>query len=135
MKSKKALIVLTIVMFAVMIFNTVFEIKDAFFHNVEEVPTGTLTATYPSPNGSEKVNVYVVKNPLGSAVRCEAVSDGKTRNIYWEVGTDKATVAWLDKTVVYINGKTLDVYKSAYDSRDINEELDRHLEERYTVYQ
>ncbi len=135
MRSKRALTILTLIMFIVMIFNTVGVVLDTFFYTVEDVPTGTLTATYPSPSGSGTVNVYVIKNPLGDAVRCEAVSDGKTRNIYWEVGTDKATVAWLDKTIVYINGKTLDIHKSTYDSREINEELDRHLEERYTVYQ
>ena len=135
MKSKKALIILGIAMFFVMIFNTVGVVLDTFFYTVEDVPRGEFVATYPSPYGDAKVDVYVVKNPISNAVRCEVVKGEETRNLYWEVGADKASVTWLDKTIVYINGRTLDINKSEYDSRNINDELDKHLEERYTVYQ
>ncbi len=135
MKSKKALIILGAIMFFVMIFNTVGLVLDTFFYTVDDVPTGEFVAAYSSPYGDAKINVYVVKNPIANAVRCEVVSGEKTRSFYWEVGADKASVTWLDKEIVYINGRTLDINKSEYDSRSINDRLDKHLEERYTVYQ
>ncbi len=135
MKSKKTLVILALITFLVTLFNIIGIVGDTFFYSIQEVPQGKKVATYKSAVSDDRVDVYLIENPKGDAIRCEAVSGDKSRNIYWEVGGAVPTVAWVDKTIVYINGKSLDIHKSKFDSRDVNEKLDRHLEERYTVNQ
>ena len=140
MKSKKVLIVLTALAMLIMLVNVAFAVSDTFFYTIDEVPEGKLIESFPSSFGKEQVNVYLVENPLGNAVRCEAVlADGTTRNFYWEVGSSGLRVTWMDETTVYIqnnnnNNRTLDIYKGHYDSRDVIEELDRHFDEQLTEY-
>ena len=119
----------------IMVFNMVCMASDTFFYSINDIPEGKLVAEYPSNYGTESVNVYLIENPLGDAIRCEAeLADGSVRNFYWEVGANSAMVTWLNKDQVYIKvGEkvgTYDVYKSTYDSRDVNEELEHHLDEQ-----
>ncbi|MBQ8550110.1 MAG: hypothetical protein IKL44_00515 [Clostridia bacterium] len=129
MKSKKVLIILTVIAIAVTVFNTVGMVFDTFFYTMEDLPKGTLRDACTSPDGTKVVNTYVVENPLGNAVRCEVVEDGKTRNFYWEIGVDSVNVTWTNNELVYINGKYYD-YRNTYDSRAINEELNKYMKDR-----
>jgi hypothetical protein len=130
MKSKKALIILTIIAFAVTIFNTVGMVFDTFFYTMEDLPKGTFCDTDTSPDGTKVVNAYVIENPLGNAVRCEVVEGGETRNFFWKVGAESANVQFTDNDRVYINGDYY-YYKGTYDSRKINEELDQYIKNRF----
>ncbi|MBR6693585.1 MAG: hypothetical protein IKL62_01385 [Clostridia bacterium] len=137
MKSKRVLIILTALAMLVMLFNTVCLVSDTFFYSIDDIPEGKFVRSVPSNYGNEKVNVYLVENPLGNAVRLEAVlDDGQTRNFYWEVGVSDVKVTWIGQTTVYFqdSDRTLDVYKSVYDSRAVNEELDKHFDEQLTEY-
>ena len=90
-----------------------------FFIDTNHLPTGTLIASYPSPDGTFTVNVYECESNATSAnsLRAEVVTEGKTRNIYWQYDESLYSVEWISEKVVSINGVQLDVLSDIYDWR------------------
>ncbi len=130
MKTKRILIVLGIIAGIVISFNTVCDVIDTFFYNMEDLPNGKLLESVESPDGDKAASVYLIENALGTAVRCSVDDGEEQKNIYWQTDERKAEIRWLDDESILINGVTLNVTDGSYDSRKINEELDLFLNEK-----
>lgn len=90
------------------------------FPSMENLPTGDLLNSYPSPNGENLINVYLCDGgaTVDFAIRGEVVRlDGTKKNIYWEYHCDQADVEWLSDDTVVINDQTLNIYTDVYDWR------------------
>lgn len=80
-----------------------FAVKGSLFTDISELPTGTLYNSSISPSGEKIMNIYVVKNNLGVAIRGEIVSDSTSHNIFWQTGIDDVDALWLNDDTVVIN--------------------------------
>ena len=104
--------------FVVMAFNLVVTVKNGVFYYIDELPVGELVSSVQSPDGQKMLNIYLVENKIGAAVRGEVVgADDKAKNIFWQTETDAVNSAWVDEIIVIINDVVLDVRGSTYDSR------------------
>lgn len=90
-----------------------------FFVDTEHLPTGTLIASFPSPDAVYTVNVYECRGNATSAdsLRAEVITNDGTRNIYWQYDDSLRSVEWISENVVSINGIHLDVLSDMYDWR------------------
>lgn len=103
---------------AVLVVNLVFAVKNGAFYYIDELPSGKLMYTLDSPDGEKTLNVYLVENKIGAAVRGEVVcGDERPYNIFWQTDTDSVKSSWIDENIVVINDVILDVRISTYDSR------------------
>ena len=109
---------LYVVAFAVAVFNLIVMVKNGAFFNIEELPKGELMYSVDCPDGQKTLNVYLVKNNLGAAVRGE-ISDGsgKPYNVFWQTDTDDVDSFWIDNDYIAINEVVLNVNEYFYDSR------------------
>lgn len=78
-------------------------VSDGLFTNIAELPTGTLTSSSISPSGEKKLNIYVVENNLGVAVRGEISTASDTYNIFWQTDINSVEAVWLNEDTVVIN--------------------------------
>ena len=105
----------------VLVINMIALLKDEFSYSTDYLPTGEKCAEFLSPEGDKRVEVYLVRNALGVAVRAQYLpNDGETapRNIYWQTDTDITDVKWQSNRHVDINGVVINVDGGyAYDSR------------------
>ncbi len=104
--------------FAVIVFNLVIMVKDGAFFDIEELPEGELMYSVDCPDGEKTLNVYLVENSIGAAVRGE-IANGKDKsyNIFWQTDTNMVNSAWINENLVMINDVLLDVENTTYDSR------------------
>ena len=110
--------ILYLVTALVMVVEIGVSVKNSLFTDIADVPKGTFVESYPCAFCEKKMNVYLVKNKLGMAIRGE-IEDGSTRhNIFWQTGIDSVSVVWLNEDTVQINGIPLNVNdKFGYDCR------------------
>lgn len=102
----------------VMVVEIGFSVKNSLFTDIADVPTGTFMESYPCASCEKKMNVYLVKNNLGTAIRGEIEQDGKKHNIFWQTGIDSVEVKWLNEDTIQINEIPLNVNdKFGYDCR------------------
>lgn len=95
-----------------------FTVKNSIFTDIADVPKGTFVESYPSDYGDKKMNLYMVKNSLGTAIRGEIESDGKKHNIFWQTGIETVDVVWINEDTIMINEIPLDVNDTfGYDCR------------------
>ena len=95
-----------------------FTVKNSIFTDIADVPTGTFVESYPCEHGDKKMNLYMVKNSLGTAIRGEIESDGKKHNIFWQTGIETVDVQWVNEDTIMINEIPLDVNDTfGYDCR------------------
>lgn len=80
-----------------------FAVKGSLFTDIADLPTGTLTQTITSPSGERTMNIYVVKNNIGVAVRGEVVKEEEKHNIFWQTGIDEVEAVWINDSTVFIN--------------------------------
>lgn len=80
-----------------------FAVKGSLFTDISQLPTGTLQSSSSSPSGEKTMNIYVVENNLGIAIRGEIVSDNTSHNIFWQTGIDNVEALWLNDDTVVIN--------------------------------
>lgn len=80
-----------------------FAVKENLFTDIAELPTGVLERSISSPLGHKTLNIYLVKNNLGVAVRGEIATANSAHNIFWQTGIDSVDVVWLDDETVVIN--------------------------------
>ncbi len=88
--------------------------------DMENLPSGELLNSYPSPSGENTVNIYLSDGgaTVDFAIRGEAVkSDGTKKNIYWEYHCSDAQVEWLSDDTVVINDRILNIDTDVYDYR------------------
>lgn len=124
MNKRKHLIFVYVLCTFVVLFNTVFFIKDQFFYSMKNLPQGQFVYSSLSPSGTKSALFYRVDTPEGKAARIELVefdddmSVKKQCNIYWEVGKSSVAVSWESDDVLTVDDKTLDVSKNnVYDCR------------------
>lgn len=96
----KLLYVITAIIIVV---ELVFSVKGSLFTDIAQLPAGALESSSVSPSGEKTLNIYVVKNNLGAAIRGEISTKDNRYNIFWQTGIDTVEVAWLDDTTVVIN--------------------------------
>lgn len=87
--------------------------------SMNSLPEGSLLASYPSPDDSYVLNIYLVNGGATTdyAIRGELKYGESSKNIYWDYHIDHADVAWIDTQTVCINGHVLNVRKDIYDFR------------------
>lgn len=78
-------------------------INGSLFSDISKLPKGDQINSTVSPSGEKTLNIYVVKNNLGSAVRGEIVTEDSCYNIFWQTGIDNVYTQWLDDSTVLIN--------------------------------
>lgn len=87
----------------IVIIELCFAVKGGLFTDIAELPTGTLASSSVSPSGERKLNIYVIKNNLGVAIRGEITSGDDAHNIFWQTGIDEVEAVWLNNDTVMIN--------------------------------
>ena len=80
-----------------------FAVKGSLFTDIADLPTGTLRTASVSPSGEKTMNIYVVENNLGVAVRGEIEQNNTKYNIFWQTGIDEVEAVWLNEDTVVIN--------------------------------
>ena len=80
-----------------------FTVKSSLFTDIAELPTGELESSSVSPSGEKMMNIYVVKNNLGVAIRGEIEQNNQKHNIFWQTGIDTVEAVWLNDDTVVIN--------------------------------
>ena len=95
--------ILYVVTAIIVIVELVFAVKSGLFTDIAELPTGALASSSVSPSGEKQLNIYVVKNNLGVAIRGEISDADGTHNIFWQTGIDNVDAVWLNEDTVIIN--------------------------------
>ena len=129
MKSSLKYAIYYFLVFAVVITNIFFYVKDRFFYTLADLPEGQFLCSSMSPDNNRSAEVYRIDTPRGCAIRVEVKSFdlsnkenvvSEEKNIYWEIDKSVVTVGWEDNNIVTIDNKTLDLSKGeTYDSRRI----------------
>ena len=106
---------LTLIITAV---NVTIAIRDSLFFDINNLPSGDLSYTISSPTGDKTLNIYVVENSIGAAVRGEIVSGDTVKNIFWQTGTEAVNSFWENNDVVNIHQVSINLAQGAvYDCR------------------
>ncbi len=87
----------------VIIVELVFTVKSNLFSDISNLPQGTLKDSIVSPSGEKTMNIYLVDNSIGVAIRGEITEGDKSHNIFWQVDIDDVDAFWLDDEIVVIN--------------------------------
>lgn len=95
--------ILYIITALVVIVELAFAVNGGLFTDIAELPTGTLASSSASPSGEKKLNIYVIKNNLGVAIRGEISNGDNTHNIFWQTGIEEVEAVWLNDDTVVIN--------------------------------
>lgn len=123
---KRILSVLVLLTFFITLFNLVFAVRDSFFYDIEDLPSGEFLYSSMSPSGERTVKFYKVESVMGNAVRGEVISSDKkgnsvSRNIYWKIGPSTVVSGWLDDASISIDGDVVNT--STDDFFDCRREL------------
>ncbi|MBQ8202767.1 MAG: hypothetical protein IJZ75_00610 [Clostridia bacterium] len=106
---------LTLIISAV---NVAITIKDNLFFDINSLPQGNYSYSVASPTGDKVLNIYVVENSLGAAVRGEIVSGGVAKNVFWQTDTAAVASYWENNDVVNVNELSINIAQGAvYDCR------------------
>ncbi len=95
--------ILYVVATLVIVADIIFAVQGSLFTDIAELPTGTLQVSSVSPSGEKTMNIYVVKNNLGVAIRGEIVNGDNSHNIFWQTGIEDVEALWLNNDTVVIN--------------------------------
>ena len=117
MKTRIFFGILYVLAFLVIIANTAFSAVKSLSPDINDLPKGELLFSSLSPSGTSRVDFYLVKNSIGSAIRGERVDGNTHTNIYWETGVDTVNAFWIDEYGIVINEMPLNVVSHKFDSR------------------
>ena len=110
--------ILYVVTAFIIVVNLFFTIKESIFTDINQLPCGTIKNSIVSPEGNRTLNIYIVQNNLGVAIRGEIYTDDGAHNIFWQTGIDTVEAAWLNNSTVVINEIPLDANDTfGYDCR------------------
>ena len=87
----------------IMVIELIFSVKGSLFTDISKLPQGTLLYSFESPSGDKNLNIYVVENNLGVALRGEIQTQSATYNIFWQTDADFQNAYWIDENDVVIN--------------------------------
>lgn len=100
------------------------------FFDISALPKGELLASYPSPAGTYRMEMYLCNGgaTVDYALRGALVDTrtGRARNIYWQYHQSDAAVDWINEETVRISGTVLgedqdivlNITKDRYDYRN-----------------
>ena len=81
------------------------------FFDINALPQGELLASYPSPAGTYRMDMYLCNGGATTdyAVRGALVDarTGRARNIYWQYHQSDAQADWINEETVMISGTVL----------------------------
>ena len=117
MKKNTLFYTLYIITFIVVIFNTVFSVVKSLTPSFSDLPNGEYISTSESPVTDARIDFYLVKNNMGSAVKGEYVDGDIKKTIYWQTNTDTVNVKWTGENTVTINDLPLNIKDEEFDSR------------------
>ena len=105
MKNKTLFLAVYVLAFAVTFVNIVFSLKNYLFSDINDLPRGKCVESVSAPGGYKTVDIYLVKNSLGTAVRGELTfaDTGEHKNIFWQTGISKVIVRWENDDVIFFN--------------------------------
>lgn len=110
--------ILYVITALVVVLNLFFSVEGSIFTDIAKLPKGELEYTAVSPSGERRMNVYLIKNNLGTAIRGEIATQDHTHNIFWQTDIDSVDVYWLDDINIVINGIPINSDDTfGYDSR------------------
>ena len=102
----------------VIIAELVFTVKNSIFTDIADVPKGEFIEAYPCKCCEKKMNIYLVKNSVGTAIRGEIETKSEKYNIFWQTGIEMVDVVWLSDDTVLINEIPINANdKFGYDCR------------------
>ena len=92
------------------------------FFDMSRLPKGDLLTEVYSPDGFYSIKAYLTDGGATTsyAIRGELNfhnNNKNPRNIYWNYRQNEATIEWIDKNTVVINGHELDVPNEKFDYR------------------
>lgn len=96
--------ILYVITAVVVIVELALTVKGSLFTDIADLPVGELSYSAVSPSGEKYMNVYQVKNNLGTAVRGEIVTPDNSHNIFWQTDIETVDVYWVDEQNIVING-------------------------------
>lgn len=117
MKNNILIKVLYILAFLIITANTAISAVKSLTPDINDLPSGELLFSSVSPSGKLKVDFYIVKNNMGSAIRGELIDGDHRTNIYWQTGIDTADVIWQNDYSIIINELPINVLTDKFDSR------------------
>lgn len=102
----------------VVVVNLCFAIKGSLFTDIADLPQGELQNQHYSPSRKKVMNIYLVENDLGVAIRGEIVTSEGKHNVFWQTDIDTVEARWLNEDTVLINDIPLDANDTfGYDCR------------------
>ena len=114
---KKLIFSVYLLAFAVTVINTVFCVRDSVHFSMDNLPLGNEIHSSYSPDGSQILKVYQIKNTIGTAVRAEIADKNGTRNIYWQTDISDVEYSWFNDRTVIINNIRINSVEGSYDCR------------------
>lgn len=119
MKTKPLFIIIYVITLAITLVNLFFTARSSLFADINQLPQGKILYSVTSPAGNKEINVYCIKNSLGSAVRAELKTGNETTNVFWQTGIETVDMYWQNNDVAVINSIPLDVsHGGFYDCRN-----------------
>lgn len=97
--------ILYIVTAILIIVELCFAVRGSLFTDIAKLPEGTLVeeCSSVSPSGEKTLNIYIVQNNLGVAIRGEISTAQGAHNIFWQTGIDSVETTWINEDTVLIN--------------------------------
>lgn len=93
----------------VVVINTVLRVSKSVFSDINDLPEGRLETTAVSPDGKKTINIYLISNAVGNAVRGELKEGDKTHNIFWQTGITDTDAVWLNNDEIMINHMPINI--------------------------
>ena len=118
MKSNLAFKALYAITAIIMLINIAFLLKNSLYYDINKLPKGNLMSSEISPDGKYTINMYLVKNSIGQAIRGEVVNGDSSKNIFWQTEVSSVDIKWASTSTVIINDVYLNLKAgTVYDSR------------------
>lgn len=108
---------LYIVTAIVVVVNLCFTVWGSIFSDISQLPEGRLINRHYSPSREKVMNIYLVENDLGVAIRGEIVTPEGKHNVFWQTNIERVEARWINENTVVINDIPLDAFGYGYDCR------------------
>lgn len=110
--------ILYIITAIVVVVNLCFAVWGSLFTDISQLPEGRLINRHYSPSREKIMNIYLVENDLGVAIRGEIVTHEGKHNVFWQTDIDQVHARWINENTVMINDIPLDANDTfGYDCR------------------
>ena len=106
-----------VITFLVVIINTLFALHNSIHPDINDLPEGKFKASYDSPDGKSRIDIYVVNCDLGTGVKGVLINGDTSKNIYWQTNQTNVEVQWTSNKKVVIDNISLNSKTEVFDSR------------------